>query len=479
VSSRSSIALVSLALSLAAACKTDPAKDQAPSALDGSGSGAERAASAMTDADAWEALNRGEPGPRVELCEANSAALKEARALLDAIEAIVDGLTEDSSVEEFNAKVAALHGHACLAVGRADEPLLELSMTSAVEAKAFWEAGLGSWFQTYLDLADGSDATIWLLPSRRAVVTAKTRPGDPLAPWMCPADPESPCAQSVGAWRARAERYFDLWNNAGKVEIVDCAEAIAAGPQEDAYARWRTCESDLLRRHAALPLGGLGPIAEGWIVVHGRRGHYRYCDEVAAFDLVSGSYYRFAECDHRPEVDGLVEAGAIDAASAGVQVETGTIEPALLQEFAWAAASAPYVQADVVMERALGQQLPEGLKVSRTHDSTSSGLGLSGIGSSAHSRIAWSWIRGPAQLPAHDELSWPTGLSSPEKDHAVRLLDIAEQRAAKGCADVKLPPWVVDSLGPGQLAASELVDPPSAAVLKAMRGPVAKGRCAK
>lgn len=468
---------MSLGLCLAAACG---AGQGAHEAVNGAPTPTpEQAASTTTEGDVWEALDRGDPGPRVELCEAGSEALAEARTLHGALEALADGLAEGSSVEAFNAKVAALYEHACLAVGRADEPHLELSMTSAVEAKAFWEAGLGAWFQTYLDLADGSDATIWLLPSRRAVVTAKTHPSDPLAPWMCPADPESPCAQSVGAWRSRAERYFDLWDNAGKVTIVDCAPALEAGPAEDAYARWRACERDALRRHAMLPIGGLGPIAEGWIVVHGRRGHYRYCDEVAAFDLASGSYYRFAECDHRPELDGLVEAGAMDAASREVEVETGTIDAALVQEFAWAAASAQYVQPDVVMARALGMPLPDGIKVSRTQDNTFSGLGLSGTGSSGHTRIAWSWARAPGETPAHGELSWPTGLSSPEADHAVRLLAIAEQRGAKGCASAKLPAWLVDSLGAGGLPTSELVDPPSEALLKATRGPAAKGRCAK
>ncbi|MEZ4381316.1 MAG: hypothetical protein R3A79_08195 [Nannocystaceae bacterium] len=474
---RSLLALVSLGLGLGLACKAEQPQGQGGHGV-ADGAAAEESATAATDGDAWEAVNSAEAGPRVSLCEANSAALAEARAQLEAIEAIASGLTEDASVEAFNAKVAALYEHACLAVGRADEPQLELTMSSAIEAKTYWEDGLGSWFQSYLDLADGADSTVWFLPSRRVVVTAKTRPDDPLARWMCPADPESPCAQGVRAWRSRAERYFDLWDNSGRREHADCDAAIAAGPAEDAYARWRACEGGALRRHSVLPIGGLGRLAEGWVVVLGRRGHYRYCDEVAAFDLVSGSYYRFAECDHRPELDGMVEAGAMDPASGKVEVETGTIEPGLVQEFAWAAASAAYVQPEVVTERALGTALPDGLKVSRTQDGTSSGMGISGMGSSSHTRIGWLWARAAGEIPAHGELSWPTGLSNAEMDHAVRLLAIAEERGAKGCASVKLPTWVGDSLVKGRLPESELVDPPSAAVLKAVRAASAQ-RCAK
>ncbi len=433
------------------------------------------------ESDVWEALNSGEGGARVGLCGADSGALAEARAALEALEELAGGLDDEGALADFSRRAAALYNHECLAVGRADEPHLDLLMGSGAQAKVFWDAGLGAWFQAYLDLADGRDRTIWLLPGRREVVTAKSRPSDRLGPWMCPADPDSPCGRSVSAWRSRAERYFELWEHSGGLEIVDCSPSLAAGPAEDAYARWRACEDGALRRHSALPIGGLGPIEEGWVVVYGRRGHYRYCDEVAAFELASGSYYRFSECDNRRELDGLVEAGAVDPPTRGVEVEVGTIAEVLIREFAWATISTPYVQADVVMETALGRSLPDGVEVTRAETWSVAGLGLSGSGSSGHTTLGWLWAREAGETLAEGELSWPSSLSKPAEDHAVRLLAIAEGSGVKGCASTELPAWLVAELGEGRLPQSEhgLVNPPSAALLGAMSGQVKRGRCVR
>ena len=148
--------------------------------------------------------------------------------------------------------------------------------------------------------------------------------------------------------------------------------------------------------------------------------------------------------------------------------------------FAWATISARYVQANVISETALGRQLPAGVKVSRTENLSLSGVGLSGGGSSGHTRLGWIWAHGSAKIPAHGELSWPSNLSGPAKDHAVRLLAIAEMRRDAGCAAADLPGWIIDNLSE-RLPESEyeLVDPPSDAILKAMRQQAKRGRCAK
>ncbi len=477
--SRRPLVLPLVALSLALACK--PAgEERSTSRAEARPSPVDTAAPDPGD-DVWRDLNDGGGGARVELCAAGSPELADARARFDALDAVAEGLADADPVGSFNGQASALYDHACMAVARADEPALDLKMATAIEARTYWGAGLGLWLRSYLDLADGTEQTVWLLPSRPEVVTGKTRPGDPLAPWMCPADAESPCVRAVAAWRARAERYFELWDHPGGIQIVDCAPAVENGPPEEAYSRWRACEDGGLRRHAALPIGGLGPVEEGWVVVYGRRGHYQYCDEVAAFDLLSGSHYRFAECDHRPELDGLADAGAVGQASEAVEVRARTLAPELLREFAWAAMSVPYVQPGVISDTALGRDLPAGVEVSRRENLSLSGLGLSGSGSSGHTTLAWMWTRGAAEIPAHGELSWPSGLSDPAEDHAVRLLAIAEQRPIAGCAAADLPVWLVDNLGEGRAPASEhgLVDPPSDAVLEAMRSQVKRGRCAR
>ncbi len=415
-----------------------------------------------------------------ELCAAGSDALSDARARYDALEMLVPRLDAAAPPSAFVSQVKALYEHECLAVARGDQPGLDFEVATGIEAKIYWEAGLDMWLRAYLDFSDGADNTVWLLPSQPSVVTPLTRPGDRLAPWMCSADPEDPCAKRVAAWRSRAQRTFELFKYGGGPDRVNCDPAENEGPEEDAYARWRACESKALRRHASLPVGGLGAIEDGWVVVYGRRGHYQYCDAVTALDLSSGSHYRFADCDHRPELDGIAAAGGIPAAS--IEVETGNISLELLREFAWVALSVRYIQRSAVTETALGRQLPDGLRMARPPAPLSaSGLGLWGRGSSGHTTLGWLWTRGSSKTPAHGELSWPDGLSDPADDHAVRLLDFAEQRSVPGCAAKKLPAWLVGNLADASLPKTDngLVDPPSEVLVAAMRRQLKKGRCAK
>lgn len=418
--------------------------------------------------------------PGAELCAAKSDVLADARARYETLDALAAGLDHAAPPTAFVSQAKALYHHECLAVGRGDEPSLDLELATGIEAKTYWQAGLDMWFRTYLDFADGSDNVVWLLPSRPSVVTAQTRPSDPLAPWMCSADPQDACSAQVAAWRSRAQRTFELFAHGGRGRSVNCDPAENDGPEADAYPQWRACESEGLPRQASLPVGGLGIIEDGWIVLYGRRGHYQYCDELAAFDLSSGAHYRFAECEHRPELNSIAAAGGI--AKARIEVETGTIPLELLREFAWVALSVPYVQRNAVTERALGRQLPEGLRMARPPAPLSAvGLGFWSTGSSGHTTLGWLWTRASKKTPAHGELSWPDGLSDPADDHTVRLLDFAEQRSVPGCAAKKLPAWLLDNLAADQLPErqSEMVDAPSEALLAAMRRQRKQGRCAK
>ncbi|MGH1341638.1 MAG: hypothetical protein ACRBN8_08820 [Nannocystales bacterium] len=411
-----------------------------------------------------------------ELCAADSDALSDARAQYEALELAAEGLDPATPPTGFVGQLQALYQHECLAVARGDQPGLAFELATGLEAETYWEAGLDLWFRSYLDFSDGADNTVWLLPSQPTVVTALTRPGDPLARWMCSTNPDEGCARGVAAWRSRAQRTFELFKYGGGPDLVHCDPPEDEGLDAEAYARWRSCEVRGLRRHASLPLGGLGAIEDGWMVVYGRRGHYQYCDEVAALDLASGAHYRFADCDHRAELDGVV------GAAGGIQVETGAVAVELLQEFAWMALSVRYVERNVVTERALGRDLPEGLRMARPVTPLSTtGFGLAGSGGSGHTTLGWLWTRGANASPAHGELSWPDGLSDPADDHAVRLLDFAEQRSARGCAAKKLPGWLVENLAADRRPKhdSGLVDPPSEALLEAMRRQAKRGRCAK
>ncbi len=431
---------------------------------------------AAEDAAVWADLSAGPSA----LCEADSPALAQARKQHDALERLVKALPADGSTKAFNKQVTALYEHACLAVARGDEPMMSFELTSALEAKTYWDDGLSIWLRSYLDLADGTDTTVWLPPTRRDIVTPQTRAADPLAPWLCSVDPEDDCARPVAGWALRAQRYFELWSLSGKPPAPDCLATLSEGSPEGAYMRWRACESEALPRHVSLPLGGLGLVDTGWVVIYGRRGHYQYCDSVTALDLQSGAHYSFATCDHRPELDGMERADAVDPPSPAVKVEVGTIDVERVREFAWAAMSVQYVQDDVVSERALGRELPEGVTVARNDQQFPfGGLGLSGTASSGSTTLGWTWSQQSGKAEVFGELSWSFRYSSAADDYAAQLLAVARLGLEPGCAPAALPQWVVDNLAIGRLPKSEyeLVDPPPPEVLAAMTAQVAKGRC--
>ena len=403
---------------------------------------------------------------RVSLCAADAPSLADARARYDALEALVENLADTAPADDFNAQVADLYAHECLHVARLDEPLPPDDATSGLDAKAYWDQGLGIWMRSYLDLADHSDNTTWLRPSHRTVITAALRPDDPLAPWLCTNIED--CGTVVEGWRRRADRYYELW--APRTPSPDCGERVADGPPEDAYARWRDCRRDALPRRTALPLGGLGAIDDGWLVVHGRRGHYRYCDELAVYDLRSGSHYRFARCNHRPEI-----AAMVGTKSPTVQIEVGTLPPAMLREATWATASARYVQQNVITEYALGQALPPEMVVERPDEGVmGGGMGFGGSWSSDQTTLGWAWVHNADPPSVHATLTWPRNDSNPEDDHAVRLLSIAESQRVPGCAPAKLPTWLPK-------AVQKMPEDPHAIpreLIDALKRQAARGRCA-
>lgn len=433
-------------------------------------------------------LAAAQPGPEqsdlsaneTKLCDKGSSALTEARTLHEALDQLVEALPADGSTKAFNTQVTALYNHACLAVARGDEPMMSFELTSGLEAKTYWDDGLSIWLRSYLDLADGTDTTVWLPPTRRDIVTPQTHAADPLAPWLCSADPEDACARPVSGWALRAQRYFELWSGSGKPASSDCDSTLSEGTAQGAYTRWRACENKALPRHASLPIGGLGLVDSGWVVLYGRLGHYQYCDSVTAFDLRSGAHYSFAACDHRPELDGMERAGAVEPPSPDIVVTVGTIDAERVREFAWAAMSMRYVQSDVVTERGLGRQLPDGVTVVRHDDPFHiGGLGMSGTGSSGSTTLGWTWSQRSGNAEVFGELTRTRSHRDAAEDYAGQLLSVAQLGLKPGCAPADLPKWVVDNLATDRLPKSEyeLVDPPSKEMLAAMTTQIAKGRC--
>jgi len=301
---------------------------------------------------------------------------------------------------------------------------------------------------------------------------------------LCSAELEDDeCAESVYGWQSRASRYYELWKKGTGEPEEDCLERASKGPARQAYATWRDCANEQAGTHTTLPLGGLGTVDEGWLVVRGRRGHYSFCDGIAAYDLETGSAYRIESCSGLALTDG----GGVDHrqtdARRKVKVTAGTIPVALLREAAWATFTAPFVDNDIVHEATFGRPVPDGMVIGRESSTSYSGLGFSMSFSSAHTTLDWQWVEGVDAVPLTGDMSWPSDLNDAAGDHAVRLLQIAEDALEPGCAKAKLPGWLADGLELGGVsgldADAESLSETSEALRDAMVDAAGRGRCPK
>lgn len=422
-------------------------------------------------------------GAWVGLCDPASPAFAEASRKYEALAERVARLDPAAAAKGFNEAANDLLAHECFALAVEDEPLAWFEFDFGVEVKAFWEAGGDVWLGQYLALTDPTNEDIWVRPSPRKAVTRQTHADHALARFLCSAELEDdPCTAAVAGWHSRADRYYELWSTNPKERHDDCLELAQEGPKRQAYASWHACETKQAGVRSSLPLGGLGVVDEGWIVVRGRRGHYGFCDGITAYDLKSGSVYRVESCGGLALSDG----GGVDHrktdAGRELKVETGTVPVALLREAAWATLSAPFVQDDIVHEYGFGRPVPDGFEIGR-HESSSLSRGISfGMSfSSGHTTLDWQWVDGIDAVPLVGQLSWPNDLNDPAGDHAVRLLQIAEDAMTPGCAAAKLPPWLADGLELGGVsgldADDQSLNETSEALRDAMADAAARGRC--
>jgi hypothetical protein len=199
---------------------------------------------------------------------------------------------------------------------------------------------------------------------------------------------------------------------------------------------WRTCLEEARPEVPALPLGTFRAPRSGWWFIRGRRGHYRFCDEVRAYDLASGAAYVASSSSGLVlGNDGSVVHDKTDAARR-VNVRMGRVPVDNLREAALMAILAKEVRS--VQVRAESYPLPAGL-VPRWPEDTGIGMGSSGSfwGSSAQTILSWALYEGD-QVRAEGQLTWPDSAHAGEQ-HAVDLLRVAEAGLQDGCPRAALP----------------------------------------
>ena len=111
------------------------------------------------------------------------------------------------------------------------------------------------------------------------------------------------CATRTEHLREEAQSALDALSGPAlvpqKVDVEACRGTVRPMRSELRWEAWIRCVEASAPRRSMLPLGVLGVPAEGWLVLHGRRGHYNFCDEVRVYDLTEGSAFVASQCGSR------------------------------------------------------------------------------------------------------------------------------------------------------------------------------------
>jgi len=307
--------------------------------------------------------------------------------------------------------------------------------------KHFWEVGGKNWFFQFLRFDEDTSYT-YTLPTMRKSLGSDTHPKHALAPLLCPLG-DLDCAPQSKGWRLRAEHTFALRAQGSRIlDTEPCHQEAIEKPELDRWESWFDCLHEKVKqdanRQVALPLAQLRADS-GWWVLSGRRGHHRFCDEVRAYDLVTGTAYIVSSCSGLA----LNPDGSVDVASTNAQrkphTRIGHLPLNALREAAWMSMLAPHVQKRVVLD-GFGTALPADITPMRSScgGGRASYLYASGGGHSGQTALSWTWTDGRRQHIT-GELTWPEDFNRAGYQHAVQLLQVAEAGFVESCPTARLP----------------------------------------
>ncbi|NLF04380.1 MAG: hypothetical protein GX593_05185, partial [Actinomycetales bacterium] len=323
-----------------------------------------------------------------------------------------------------------------------------------------------------------ADGTVTFPPSVRPTLSLEHSPKHPLARLLCRTT-DRDCGIETAGWRARAEEAFRArakldarWRGEGytadlyarstpptendasdahfqtlDVPLWRCAHP-AKGKRD--FATWTRCVRALRTPVALFPVGAVRAPTSGWLVIRGRRGHYQFCDQLTAYDLATGSYYASKSCSGLAlQTNGAVNAQRTDAARRST-IETGRVSIDNLREAAWMMFLADELE-DGGHAAADTFPLPPGLEPEVEVGVLHGIGGASAWGSSAQTRLAWTWVDG-SEVVAEGTLTWPYSYLAGE-DHAVSLLRVVEAGLVPGCPPAPLPTPLSSGCGKGGVSA--------------------------
>jgi hypothetical protein len=393
---------------------------------------------------------------RVERCRANNPELAAAFDAIRAYDRLLRSARSETPVASLESAYRALVERRCLepASHEVGGPRFE----SVAGLTGWWDGGGIRWLESYLQLpvltvGRRADVPHVVLPNDEVPVIPPERlsASAGLSRVVCGDEPS--CGAETRGWIERAERAFAAHADAEtrrsgardrQAAIATCAENARAIPRETRFIRWLDCVENEHPRRSAFPVARFRAPRTGWMVVRGRRGHHRFCDEVRAYDLATGSAYVAQSCtDLTLRQDGSVDHSSTDrsrtasalAGSVATDNLRETLLMLLLDPITVALAPDPFYV-----------PLPPGMSTTWVEGASTFGSGQgTSWASSAQTQLAWAWVDGERVL-AEGTLTWPDSHRAPEA-HAAELLSIVDAGFTSGCPAVGPPPTLDGNRG--------------------------------
>ena len=328
---------------------------------------------------------------------------------------------------------------------------------SAAALRAWWNEGGESWLAEAAGQPRRGEVSF--PPDFRPSLFLAGNEHEAETPILCAAG-DAACGAETRGWIARAEQAFDEHDDRDEQRTVhhdlsadgaaqkakaECEKVARDAKPAARLHAWMACVTQQRRTVTRFPVGRFRVPGSGWLIIAGRRGHYQFCDGVAAFDLATGSAATVRSCGGLfLQHDGFVD-GKKTAAGRKLQSDVGMVSADNARELALNL---------LLLDRATrvsvdlrDAELPQGVSLDRaTKDeelvSTSAAFSIS----DAQTMLTWSWVDAGVTR-AHGKLTWPYS-SRAEETHADRLLEILEAGLVAGCPPATPPlPTVTNGSG--------------------------------
>ncbi len=381
----------------------------------------------------------------------------QAKASYQAIDAAIDALAPTDDPGPTWQRFEELLAGPCFALnaydGWVEEP------TSGLALRTWWDDGGDAWTEQYLELGEPRPehrGSVWIRPSMRVAIAPELTPDHAFGELLCPvAEPR--CDRRTRGWALRANAAFRSFAEQRWTSYADgdgefgarrdwsaCEDVAMAKPQDERYDTWSRCVRQMTLHQSVFAIGGVRAPDHGWLVVRGRRGHYRFCDELALYDLQSGAVHIARSCSGLAlRDDGSVDGSKTHAARE-VDTVSGRVPVDALREAAWMMLWSTETERDGVIG-GYGYSLPVGIEPGAPDDGTI-GLGGAFMMSSAQTTLDWAYVRRDRPR-VQGTLRWPEDYNDGARDHAVRLLKITEAAMDPGCAPAGVPKLAVGGGG--------------------------------